>query len=175
MADTGESRMSGPSERLLIEIFDASYDTVYRFALARCGSATIAEEVASETFVDAARRFSEGRQAEVTEAWLVTVARRRLIDTWRRGERHRRRVRKLAEGHLPAVLLPPEPPDDQVVRALQSLSSSQRTALTLRYLDDLSIGEVADAMGQSYRATESLLRRARQEFADAYNEAEGAP
>jgi RNA polymerase sigma-70 factor, ECF subfamily len=45
--------------------------------------------------------------------------------------------------------------------ALARLSAPHRTALVLRYLDGLSVAEVADCVGRSLHATETLLVRAR--------------
>ena len=51
---------------------------------------------------------------------------------------------------------------EQAVALLRGLPGDQRTALALRYVEDLAVAEVASAMGRSVRATESLLARARQ-------------
>ena len=45
--------------------------------------------------------------------------------------------------------------------ALVGLPDDQRTALVLRYVDDLAIADVAELLGRSVRATESLLARGR--------------
>jgi RNA polymerase sigma-70 factor (ECF subfamily) len=44
--------------------------------------------------------------------------------------------------------------------------------LTLRYLDDLPVGEVADILDRTLHATEALLARARAAFRRAYSEQE---
>ena len=48
---------------------------------------------------------------------------------------------------------------------LHRLPASQRTAMILRYLDDLPVAQVAALMGRSLRSTESLLGRARRTLA----------
>jgi RNA polymerase sigma-70 factor (ECF subfamily) len=58
--------------------------------------------------------------------------------------------------------------DEMVLAALQSLPTRQRAALTLRYLDECSVAEVADTLDVSYRAAESLLSRAKVNFRSAY-------
>jgi len=50
---------------------------------------------------------------------------------------------------------------DEAIILLKDLSSDQRTALALRYVEDLAVVDVASTMGRSVRATESLLARAR--------------
>ncbi len=49
---------------------------------------------------------------------------------------------------------------DQTRRALQALPTRQRTAIVLRYFEDLSEQETADAMGASVPAVKSLVQRA---------------
>lgn len=50
-----------------------------------------------------------------------------------------------------------------------TLPLRQRRALVLRYLNDMTVGQTAEALGVSYRATESLLSRARSNMARAYS------
>ena len=61
-------------------------------------------------------------------------------------------------------------PPGWVLAALESLPPRQRMALTLRYLDECSVSEIADAMDVGYTTAESLLGRARRSFARAYGE-----
>lgn len=46
--------------------------------------------------------------------------------------------------------------------------ADQRIALLFRYLDGMSVREVAHAIGRSEKATESLLARGREGFRRAY-------
>lgn len=151
----------------LDDLFRREASTIFGFLLLRCGSRPLAEDLTGETFLDASRRFAGGRGTEVTPAWLMTVARRRLIDHWRAVAAHDRRVLRLAREAIPTE--PPfSDPDGRVERALDSLPDRQRAALVLRYLDEFSVSEVADALQLSYKATESLLARARRAFGTAY-------
>ena len=53
---------------------------------------------------------------------------------------------------------------------LDRLGAHHRAALTLRYLDGLSVPEVADLLGRTVHATEALLVRARNAFRVEYAE-----
>lgn len=162
-----EQRERNPaSADALTELFASEGSAIFGFLLVRCGVRATAQDLVAETFMQASERFRAGRGDEVSPAWLRTVARRRLIDHWRREERSRRRFERLrSERQEPA---PPPDMDDSVDRALASLSGRQRAVLTLRYLDDYSIAEVADALEITYKAAESLLARAKRSFAEAY-------
>jgi RNA polymerase sigma factor (sigma-70 family) len=55
---------------------------------------------------------------------------------------------------------------------LARLAPQHRAALTLRYLDDLPVRKVAQHLGRSVHATESLLVRARHAFRRTYSDGE---
>lgn len=167
--------MTSPEDRLSA-LYARNVDRVHGFLLARCGSPSLAEDLTGVTFEEAAKAFARGDEETVTPAWLLTVSRRRLIDHWRRAERLRRRMDTLRAEKLSDDLHLIHPGastlnDDRVLTALESLSSRQRAALTLRYLDDYSVSEVAATLETSYRSAESLLARARRAFKTAYEEA----
>ncbi len=163
---TNVHQLGGALNDVLGDLFAAEGSAVFGFLLARCGSRDLAQDLVAETFMHAGDRVRAGRGSEVTPAWLRTVARRRLIDEWRRQARGRDRFERLRLQRSEPVPAPDA--DDAVDRALASLSTRQRAVLTLRYLDDYSVTEVAEALDLSYKAAESLLARAKRSFADAY-------
>lgn len=155
----------GPAARLMLsELFDREFDAVYRFCLTRTGSHTAAEDAASDVFTEAARRFAATPPPEIDIAWLITVARRRIIDRWRSEERHRARVDRVKLLAGPDLTI--EDPGSaatagEVIDALGRLPARQRIAITLRYVDGFSVTEVAAQLDTTYAATESLLSRGR--------------
>ncbi len=62
------------------------------------------------------------------------------------------------------------PHDQELEAALGSLPTNQRSVIVLRYLDDWSVAEIADGLGLTYRAVESLLARARRSLRTALEE-----
>jgi len=151
--------------------YEATLPLVYRYLLARCaGDATLAEEITQQTFVQAIRhrdRF-DGRADVVT--WLCAIGRNRLVDHYRRGGRDARRHDRLIETQPQADDAPWRAAEarDAVRTAVARLPADQRLALLFRYLDGMSVREVAAALGRSEKATESLLSRARDGFRRAY-------
>ena len=153
------------------QLFLAEGDRVFGFLLARCGSRALAEDLTAEVFLDAGRRFRTDGAASIDAGWLFTVARRRLIDHWRRESSRSRRLDRLRDEALrTAPADGDEAAGDGVAEALASLGERHRAALVLRYLEDFSVSEVADALGLGYKATESVLSRARAAFARAYEQ-----
>jgi RNA polymerase sigma-70 factor, ECF subfamily len=142
---------------------------VYHWVFHRCGDAALAEDLTSEALLAAAARYRAGEGQAVTIPWLMTTARNNLIDHWRRAEREQRRLRLVwnsrDEGDVPwSGFGSPA----RALAALRELGPAHQAVLTLRYLDDLAVTEVARALGRSVHATESLLSRAKAAFRLAY-------
>ena len=76
-------------------------------------------------------------------------------------------ARLMHDGPLPEEILMQQATRVRVVHALASLSDEYRIALVARYVDEHGINEVAKKLGKSYKATESLLSRARTAFRKA--------
>jgi RNA polymerase sigma-70 factor (ECF subfamily) len=143
---------------------------VYGWIFRRCGDVTLAEDLTSDTILAAATRVRDGRGTEVTTAWLMTVARTKLVDHWRRAGREQRRLQLWSARDDGRVPWSGDLSSTRTWTALCELDPAHQAALALRYLDDLPIPEVAHALGRSVHATESLLTRAKSAFRRAYAE-----
>lgn len=156
------------ARRGLSACFREHHGLVHGVVYDRCGDPALAEEITAQTFEAAARQFACGHGGEVTPAWLTVVAKRRLVDHWRHLAARARAVARLDGAHRQRDEPSEFSRDDDVTAALESLPTRQRTVLTLRYLDDWGLDEIAGGLGISYRAVESLLARARRSFAAAF-------
>jgi RNA polymerase sigma-70 factor (ECF subfamily) len=142
---------------------------VYGYLLPRCGSVADAEDLTAETFMAAVAALRRPDPPLVSVAWLIGVARHKLVDHWRRGERERRGL---------AAVGPDEPDDpwgelldrSAAHSALAQLPGPQRAALALRYLDGLTVSEIAEHLDRTVRGTETLLARARAALRRIYRE-----
>ena len=153
----------------LIALYDAALDDVYGYLLHRCGSPPVAEDLTSETFLAAADAVRRGSVHELTVAWLIGVARNKLVDHWRRREREQRSLTAVAGEPEPIVDALDGHIDTLTAHAvLAELGSHHRTALTLRYVDGLPVRQVAELLDRSEGATEALLVRAKAAFRTAY-------
>jgi RNA polymerase sigma-70 factor (ECF subfamily) len=155
----------------VVAIYAAALPRVYGYLLPRCGSAAVAEDLTAETFLAAVAASRQGSLAEVNVGWLVGVARHKLVDHWRRLEREQRSL-AAAEPELAEVDDPwDEWFDTEAAHAaLARLPVMQRAALSLRYLDGLPVAEVAEHLGRSLHATETLLVRSRNALRQQYAE-----
>lgn len=162
----------------LLEIYDRALPQVYGYLVSRARSATLAEDLTAETFLAAAESLDRGKVPDLTVAWLVTVARNKLVDHWRRKEREERRMQLVHDADDDSDPAADDRLEEAFERArahevLDDLGPHHRAALTLRYLDGLSVPEVAEHLGRTVHATEALLVRARNAFRSRYHEMEG--
>ncbi len=163
------SAQSG-SEQAWRQLFEWHFDAVYRFCVALTGVRyDMAEELTQQVFVTAARqiaRFNPRRAA--FRAWLFGIARNHHMAIQAGEQRRKRHEASSAESS--ADTIPPRDSDLQVHEALARLPSHYRTVLDAKYLRGLSVNEIALNSRASVEAIESLLRRARANFAREYEE-----
>jgi len=155
----------------LLSLIDAELGNVFAFIMRRCGDRALAEDLTAEVILRAVHETKRARSV-VTPAWLTTVARNRLVDHWRSKAREERRLR--AAWSNPDTDewtddgTPVEP--EVIAQVMRTLPPGYQAVLSLRYLDDLTVPQVAEALGRSVHATESLLARARRAFRTSYLE-----
>jgi len=159
----------------LLTLYDRAVPQVYGYLLPRVGSATVAEDLTAETFLAAVTSVQRRIVEHVSIAWLIGIARHKLVDHWRRYAREERNLSVIGAERIAVD----DPWDAHVDAArahavLAELGPHHRAALTLRYLDGLPVPEVADHLGRTVHATEALLVRARSAFRRAYEEGSGA-
>jgi RNA polymerase sigma-70 factor (ECF subfamily) len=159
----------------LLALYDRALPQVYGYLVARVGDPTLAADLTAETFLSAVRAVHDRTVSDLTVAWLVTVARNKLVDHWRRREREERGLRLTND---PEADVADDDMDAHFDRlhtreVLADLGAHHRTALTLRYLDGLPVREVAEHLDRTEHATEALLVRARHAFRARYDEGRG--
>ena len=135
--------------------FADHHDHVVRSLTLAVGDRRRAEDLAQEGFARAYRRWSSVSGMERPVAWVYVVS----LNRFRRELRRQR-----SEPH------PELPPSDDpaafvavqvsVLAALGTLAPRQRTAVVLRYLADLRLAEVAEAMGCSVGTVKATLHTA---------------
>lgn len=147
--------------------YEAMVVSVYRYLYPRCGGdAALAEDITQQTFITAIdrRETFEGRSSAST--WLLTIARHKLADHYRRIDREERRHLRLVVREIPATqsgapLGSSLEDRERILAALRQLAPLQRAVVVLCYVDGLSVREAAQELDRSESATESLLGRAR--------------
>jgi RNA polymerase sigma-70 factor (ECF subfamily) len=163
-------RVAGGDTASLAEAYDRYADLLYSLALRIVGSASDAEEVLQDSWLQAwrtARSYDPARGA--VGAWLVTITRSRALDRLRSMGSRRR-----AEGaaSVEAAAEPPLPTADpasaharrllrkDVATAVTGLAPQQRQVVELAYFEGLSQTEIAARLNAPLGTVKSWTRQA---------------
>jgi RNA polymerase sigma factor (sigma-70 family) len=134
---------------------------VYHYALALLRNPADAEDVTQTTFLNAYRAWQRGQEIEKPRNWLIKIAHNVARTRYARSSC---RVKEVPlDDHLDQLAVPEEerPNIEGVLRALGRLPFNQRAALVMRELEGRSYVEIADTIGVSVPAVETLIFRAR--------------
>lgn len=134
---------------------------VYHYALALLRNPADAEDVTQTTFMNAYRAYQRGAVIEKPQNWLIKIAHNVARTRYARASR---RVKEVPlEDHVDQLAVPEDekPNVEGVLRALGRLPFNQRAALVMRELEGRSYVEIADTLGVSVSAVETLIFRAR--------------
>jgi RNA polymerase sigma factor (sigma-70 family) len=154
-----------PTVQALDQAFERLYQRyvadVYRYALALLRNPADAEDVTQTTFMNAYRAFKRGDEIHKPHNWLIKIAHNVARSRYAQAAR---RVQEVPlEDHIEQLAVPEDdrPDLDTVLRALGRLPFNQRAALVMRELEGRTYAEIADTLGVSVSAVETLIFRAR--------------
>jgi len=152
-----------------VDLYERTVADVHSYLASRLGDRGVVEELTQDVFVAGAHRCAAGDVVDV--AWLIAVARHKLVDHWRAQARNDRKL-ALAQSSGPTGPVEREESIDPSVATsvLAALNPTYRAALVLRHVDGLSVPAVAAHLERSVEATEQVLSRARAAFRAKYQE-----
>jgi RNA polymerase sigma-70 factor (ECF subfamily) len=144
--------------RAFDEFFAAHYDELARTLAVALADRRAAEEAAQEALTRALRRWRHVRTLDRPAAWLYVVAMNHVRDRWRREHREphwdlERDSSTLDPSGSVATAV-------SVRDAIATLPARQRQAVVLRYLADLQLADVAEAMGCAVGTVKATLHQA---------------
>jgi len=174
-------RMLGGDEAAFDEFFADYFPRLFRFAVLRLRDQDAAEDLVQNSLIAAVRNLGSWRGEASLFTWLCTICRRE-ISAWEKRT-SRRVIVSLAEDDpgvraaLESIGAAAEAPDAGLARAdtgrivqlvLDHLPPRYSRALEWKYLEDLSVDDIAGRLQCTPKAAESLLTRARDAFRDAF-------
>ena len=152
-----------------LETFEAFYRREFRrlvsFVLAMSGSRSAAEDLAQEALMVAHKQWETVSVMERPDAWVRRVASNMAVSRYRRQKAELKAVVRLA-GRREDVIQPMEPEDEQFWAMVRSLPQNQATAVTLHYLEDRSVADIAEVLDCSPSTAKVHLHRGRKALAE---------
>jgi len=142
-------------------LYDHYVQPIYRYIYSRVGSTHEAEDITSQTFMAAYEALGRYRERGQFSAWLFRIARSKMNDHFRRS---RREVGLEAAGEI----LEREDALGALIRAeelsrirflVNHLNEEEQELIRLRYVADLSFGEMAELLGAREDAVKKSVYR----------------
>ena len=154
------------ASREIDDLYRAHVAEVYRYAFAVLGNHADAEDVTQTTFLNAYRALEQGVKPRKPSNWLLTIASNAIKQRFRQEQSRPRQV------ELDDRIAHAEPQDEdgpsvgELLTALSKIPPQQRQAIVLREFEGRSYVEIAEILGVTTSALETLLFRARRSLAD---------
>jgi RNA polymerase sigma-70 factor, ECF subfamily len=154
-------------------------DPLYAYVFHRLhGNRQDAEDVWHETWLAAMRALPGFRGDSRLFTWLCGIARHKVADLYRRrgateitfSDISPASLEDILSGQLPEDALQRSADLALMIEAVETLPDDYRQALIARYAEGLPVDRVALVLRKSYKATESLLSRARAALRQALQE-----
>jgi RNA polymerase sigma-70 factor, ECF subfamily len=148
------------------ELYDAFYDTIYRYCVRRLYFRHVAEDAVSEVFLTMAQRIGEfrGRRLRDFRAWLYVIAANHVNLLIRQKLRDQRLIDSLAEQSRESEHDSPERRWAALYRALLTLDEEQQHLISLRFFQGLSHDEIACIVGKRAGTVRVRIHRALKEL-----------
>ncbi len=157
------------SDRAFERLYRKHAGDVYRYALVVLRNEADAEDVTQTTFMNAYRAMERGERPRQPQNWLITIAHNVCRQRFRQSQRRPNEVvyeEELAEAVVDEDAIGAE----DIRRALGHLAFNQRSALVMRELEGRSYQEIAEILGVSVSAVETLIFRARRALREQLEE-----
>jgi RNA polymerase sigma factor (sigma-70 family) len=150
-------------QEVLCEAYNTYDKPLTRYATLKIGNPSLAEDLVQETFLKAWKYISKGGQIDAMKSFLYHVLNHLIIDEYRK--RKAVSLDNLVEkGYEPSAVNESERAMDiidggAVVHLIDQLPPRYRTVIADRYVQDLSIEEIAEVTHQSRNTVAVQIHR----------------
>ncbi len=167
-------------------IYDRHAAMVFNLCLNYLHNTHDAEDVTQDVFVKVHGRLDHFRGEAEIGTWIYRITVNACLDRLRTRKRRsrfglhlflgsdiREDAHEFPQFNHPGVPMEDREATERIMKAIGSLPERQQTALLLKTMDELSQQQIADVMGLSVKAVESLLSRARATLNEKLRKNEG--
>jgi RNA polymerase sigma-70 factor (ECF subfamily) len=148
------------------------YEPVYRYVHFKVSDPQASEDLTSEVFLKMLEALKQGKMWHTTpDAWVFGIARNVVADHYRKAGRRPEVAldERLAmpDEQSPTQHIIVAEQHQELARAINELTDEQRDVVLLRFMEGLSINDVAEILGKKPGAVKGLQHRALRALAEA--------
>jgi len=147
-------------------LFDKYSKKIYRFIYYKVPAKELAEDFTSQCFLKAWEQISTGVKVSSFQAWIYKIARNLVIDYYRTREREELPLIYREEDIESDFRVDPDKNLDiqNLEKILLKLKSENREIIILRFIEDLSIKEIAKIVDKSSANIRVIIHRTLKEL-----------
>ncbi len=169
-----EKIISG-EQKAIIKFYHDYSPRILKYLKAKLSKNEDSQEILNDIFLQAIDSLPLLKKEENLQAWLYKIAHNKIVDFYRK-----RKIKFILlsqipflnlidkEIHQPEFVYEKNRMKEKINNSIYSLSKKYQSILHLHYEENLGVKEIAKKLNLSFKATESLLFRARQSFKKAY-------
>ena len=169
--------MAKISEKQFIDVYNEYAEKIFKYCYFRVNSKEDAEDLASKTFMKTWDYIVNGKKIDQMRAFLYRVAHNAIIDFYKSRQRQQEKEMSLDAFEDETIDIPDETDfvkDIEIRNAIKDvqekikeLPDNYGEIIILRYINDLSLKEIAEVTGLTennatvrlHRATEALKKK----------------
>lgn len=166
-------------------IYQDHVELVYNLSLNYLHNSHEAEEATQDVFVKVYQKLHSFDKRSTLKTWIYRMTVNTCLDRIKASKRKKRfgfmssilelkqEPTNLTEFNHPGVALESKEGIGRIMKCINQLPESQRTALILKAIEDLPVKEIAKIMDKSDKSVESLLARAKAKLKSLLASSEG--
>lgn len=162
-AKTRQEAWTKEREQEFLAAYEEHADALFRHCLIRVRDREIAHDLVQEAYSRTWLYMSEGKKIDYLRAFLYRIANNLIVDLSRKKKASSLDAMMDDDGFEPQDESIREPMDTPAIRDalahLKSLDEIYRTAITMRYMDEMSPREIAAALGVSENVVSVRIHR----------------
>jgi RNA polymerase sigma-70 factor, ECF subfamily len=158
------------------DLYHQNFGYVYSYIFARTGgNSQLTEDIVQETFSTAWSSFDRFGNKSTFRTWLCSIAKNKLRESYRKAI-YRKNLEILDDENfteyassfdLENMVLDNET-RLHVLEAMNKITPLYKYALIMKYIDGMSVKEMAKVLGKSSKAVDGVLQRAKAAFEKAF-------
>lgn len=164
-------------EKVFLSFVKSHEKQLYNYVLRQLHDPEQTEEIVQDVFIDFLEALRNFQFQSSLKTFLFSIAKYKVIDVIRK-----KKIKKVIFSGLPAHIvegLSPVNIDDeiekkelarQIQKVISGLPDDYQIILRLKYMDGVRVKEIARKLSLTFKATESLLFRARKAFVKVFKE-----
>ncbi|PIU36407.1 hypothetical protein CO005_01315 [Candidatus Roizmanbacteria bacterium CG_4_8_14_3_um_filter_34_9] len=169
-------RVINKDENALFQVYKKYQPSIFKYVRSQINNYQTAEELTQDIFLDFIEALRDFRFQSSLKTFIFSIVRHKVIDQIRK-----KKIKSILFSHLPSFIveglkvvfideeIDKKELQEKITKIINSLPNDYQLILRLKYIEGVKIKEISEKLKMNFKATESLLFRARKSFIKVFN------